>query len=145
LPENASPASVAPVVPTDPAAASARKAELLANPEFRGKFLENDAAARAEMSALNGVIVGPTPADTEPVNPAIIERAREMGVSDDVVAQIEARTPVSQEEYDKVLRWKNGKLKDPAFLRKYLDGDYDARQQMFLSSVVLSSPIKKAT
>jgi hypothetical protein len=133
----------APAVPTDAPAASARKAELLANPQWRGKFLENDPAARAEMSALNRVIVGPDPA-AAPIEPHVLEHAREMGVSEEVVKQIEAGQPVSQFEHDTVLRWKTSHMKDPEFLRKYFDGDYEARKRMFLANVTLSLPIKQA-
>lgn len=136
-------ATIAPSVPTDQAGASVRKAELLANPDWRGKFLNNDETARAEMSALNRVLVGPDPA-AAPIDARVLEHAREMGVSEDVVKQIEAGQPVSQFEYDAVLRWKTAHMKDPEFLRKFFDGDYEARKQMFLANVTLSLPIKAA-
>jgi hypothetical protein len=43
-----------------------------------------------------------------------------------------------------VLRWKTSHMKDPEFLRKYFDGDYEARKRMFLANVTLSLPIKQA-
>jgi hypothetical protein len=133
----------APAVPTDQAAASARKAELMANPDWRGKYLENDPAARAEMSAINRIIVGADPV-AAPVDAHVLEHAREMGVSEDVVKQIEKGEPVSQFEYDAVLRWKTAHMKDPAFLRKFFDGDYEARKQVFLANVTLSLPIRQS-
>jgi hypothetical protein len=146
LPENAviaAPEAVtAPAAATDAAAASVRKAELMADKAFRGKYLENDPAARAEMSALNRAIVGPDPV-AAPVGEDVLDRAREMGVSDGVIEQIKAGEPVSQFEHDAVLRWKTAHMKDPEFLRKFFDGDYDARQKMFLANVTLSLPIKQ--
>jgi hypothetical protein len=135
--------SAAPAVPTDQAGASSRKSDLLANPEWRSKFLENDPAARAEMSAINRVLVGPGPAEA-PVEALVLDHAREIGVSEAVVEQIQKGEPISQFEHDTVSRWKAAHLKDPAFLRKYFDGDYDARQKMFLANVTLSLPIKQA-
>jgi hypothetical protein len=140
-PSTAAPA--APAVPAGHAAATARKAELLGNAEWRGKFLENDPACRAEMSALNRAIVGPDPA-AAPVDEHVLEHARSMGVSDAVVEQIKKGEPVSQYEHDMVQRWKDSHMRDAAFLRKFFDGDYEARQKMFLANVTLSLPIKQA-
>jgi hypothetical protein len=131
----------APAVPADAAAASVRKAELLSNADWRGKFLENDPAARAEMSSLNRVLVGPDPA-AAPVDPHVLEHAREMGVSEEVVKQIEEGQPVSQFEHDAVLRWRTAHMRDPQFLRKFFDNDYEARKQMFLANVTLSLPVR---
>ncbi|WP_213740945.1 hypothetical protein [Bradyrhizobium sp. dw_411] len=140
----------APAVPADVAAASVRKAELMANPEWRGKYLENDATARAEMTALHQVILGTNP-DAGPIDPHaqehssdVLEHAREMGVSEEVVQQIKEGKPVSQFEHDSVQRWKNSHMKDPAFLSKFFDGDFEARKQVFLANVTLSLPIKQA-
>jgi hypothetical protein len=144
-PENATgvaDASSTSAVPIDQAAASARKAELLANPEWRGKFLENDPAAHTEMSAINSVLVGPAPQET--LDPSQIEHARALVIREDIVQQLATRMPIPQSEHDAVARWKAGHLKDPAFLRKYFDGDYEARQQMTIANIVLLCPIKQA-
>jgi hypothetical protein len=133
----------APEAPANVEAATARKAELLANETFRAKFLDNDPAARAEMSAINRILVGPDPA-AAPVGADVLDHAREMGVSEDVVKQIAEGQPVSQFEYDAVLRWKTSHMKDPEFLRKFFDGDYEARKQIFLANVTLSLPIRQA-
>jgi hypothetical protein len=134
---------VAPEVPTDATAAAARKSALLADPAYRSKFLENDPAARAEMSALHRVIIGPDPA-AAPIDQHVLDHAREIGVSEEVVNQIKEGQPVTQFERDAVMRWKTSHMKDPEFLRKYFDGDYEARKQMFLANVTLSLPIKQA-
>jgi hypothetical protein len=132
-------------VPADAAGAQARKSELMANPEWRGKFLENDQAARTEMSALNRVIVGETSPQPDPVDPSQIEYARSLGIKDDVIAQLENKTPISQAEHDAVARLKAGLLKDQAFLKKLANGDYEARQKMTMANIALLSPIKQAS
>jgi hypothetical protein len=90
---------------------------------------------------LNRAIVGPEPA-APPVGPDVLEHAREMGVSEEVVKQIEAGQPVSQFEHEAVLRWRTAHMRDPQFLRKFFDGDYEARKQMFLANVTLSLPVR---
>jgi hypothetical protein len=132
----------APAAPADQAAASARKAELLASADFRGRFLENDPAARAEMTAINSVLVGPE--RQEAIDPSQLEHARGLGIREEIVQQLATRMPIPQSEHDTVARWKAGHMKDPAFLRKYFDGDYEARQQMTIANIVLMSPIKQA-
>lgn len=123
-------------------AAIGRKAELMADPAWRDRYIKGDGPERVEMQALNAKIAGPRPV-TEPVDPDIIEHVRSAGVSDEVVKQVETRRPISQEEYDMVARWKTAHLKDPAWRQKYFDGDYEARKQMMLANITLSSPIKE--
>jgi hypothetical protein len=131
----------APAVPANAAAASVRKAELLANAEWRGKYLENDPATRAEMTAINSVLVGPE--RQEDIDPSQLEHVRSLGIREEIVQQLANRMPIPQSEHDAVARWKAGHMKDPAFLRKYFDGDYEARQQMTIANIVLMSPIKQ--
>jgi hypothetical protein len=133
-------APATPAVPAGHAAATARKAELLGNAEWRGKFLENDPACRAEMTAINTLLAGPAPQETH--DPIEIEHARSLGIREEIVQQLATRMPIPQSEHDAVARWKAGHLKDPAWLRKYFDGDYEARQQMTIANIVLLCPIK---
>jgi hypothetical protein len=130
----------APAVPTGPAEASARKAELLSNADWRGKYLENDPAARAEMTAINSVLVGPAPQET--IDPSQIEHARSLGIKEEILQQLANRMPIPQSEHDAVARWRTGHLKDPAWLRRWFDGGYEERQQMTVANIVLLCPIK---
>jgi hypothetical protein len=132
----------APAVPSDPSAASARKAELLSNADWRGKYLENDPAARAEMTAINSVLVGPAPQET--IDPSQIEHARSLGIKEEILQQLATRMPIPQSEHDAIARWRAGHLKDPAWLRRWFDGGYEERQQMTIANIVLMSPIKQA-
>jgi hypothetical protein len=130
-----------PAVPADAAGAQVRRAELLANPEWRGKYLDSDPAARAEMHAINSVIVGSPP--QEAVDPSQIEYARSLGIKDDVIGQLENKTPISQAEHDEIARWKASHLKDHAFLKKLADGDHESRRLMTTANIALLSPIIK--
>jgi hypothetical protein len=113
----------------------------MGNAEWRGKYLENDPAARAEMTAINTLLVGPPPQETH--DPIEIEHARSLGIKDEIIAQLENRMPIPQSEFDAVKRWREGHLKDPVWLRRWLDGGYEERQQMTIANIVLLCPIKE--
>jgi hypothetical protein len=127
----------------DAVTASARKAELMSDPEWRSRYIKGPGPEREELAALHAKIAPPAPAP--PVDPGMLNHVRDFGVSDEVVKQIETQQPVSRAEYDATARWKAAHLKDPAFREKALSGDYDVRKQLMLANVILSSPIKEAS
>jgi hypothetical protein len=86
----------------------------------------------------DGKIPGPAP-----VSEQHLDTYRRFGVGDDVIAQIAARTPVTETEF-RLAQHKSAALKgDPAFVRRYLDGGVEERRIMMTLSVILGSQIKK--
>jgi hypothetical protein len=134
----------APAAPADQQAAAARKAELMSNKDWVAKKLSGDEAANLEMRKLNEIIVGAEADQPAAVDGREIEHLRSLGLADAVIKQVETRQPVSQEEFDRASRLKSSLMKDPTFVRSYLDGSYEARQKMALIGIVLQSPIKGA-
>jgi hypothetical protein len=135
------------VQPTDVAAAEAHKQSLINSPEWREKYLAGNAEARSEMAGLNAAIVAGSASSDGPdamVAAFSVERAREFGVSPEVLEQVANRPPVSQEEYERVAQHKRSLLSDRSFVERLNAGDYDARKKMFLANLILSSPIKSA-
>ena len=132
--------------PVDVQAATARKAELMNSPEWREQYFSGSPEARSEMAGLNAALVaGASPEGPDALVAAFsVERAREFGVSDAVLDQVANRPPVSQEEYEMAARHKRSLLSDRSFVERLNNGDYDARRKMFLSNLILSSPIKPA-
>jgi hypothetical protein len=131
----------APAVPADQAAAAEKKAELMADPAWVKRKVSGDPEANAEMTKINEVLVG-----AETAQPAVdaseLDHLRSLGLSNEVIKQVETRQPVTQDEYDRASRLKSTLMKDPEFVRKYLDGQYEARQKMALISIVMSSQIR---
>lgn len=128
--------------PADVQAAVGRRGELMADAEWRSRYLAGGAAERAEMAQLNTTIVGPAVVTGPVVDPSEVEHVRAMGVEDErIVAQI--GQPVSRFEFDAVTRWKRSHLQDPTFRAKLMSGDWEARRKMTICNIILSSPVKE--
>jgi hypothetical protein len=67
---------------------------------------------------------------------------REVGVSEEVIEQTLKGHQVSEQEYKLVQAWKARHMKDPEFVKRFLNGDTEARQKMTLADIVLSGGIK---
>ena len=67
---------------------------------------------------------------------------REVGVSEEVIAQTLKGHQVSEQEYKLVYAWKIRHMKDPEWVKRFLNGDVEAREKMTLADIVLSGGIK---
>ncbi len=123
--------------PTDAAGAQSRKAELMADPGFRDRYLGGNAEARAEMGALNAVIAAAAAADgTTVADHFEVEYARAMGVSDGAIEQFRTRLAVTPQERELVQQWKTQHMNDKAWVEKFLAGDIQARREMTTATFV---------
>lgn len=153
-------------VPAPPAAgalgARAQLDALSASPEWRAKFFGGDQGARKEFSTLTAQIAAGNPtaeaisAAPNPEEPFRIEvtignelnsrgRAdavaglREIGLDDATVAQALDGAPVTAAERAMAQRYKDMRLGDADFTRRYLAGEWSARREMSLLAAILSS------
>lgn len=127
----------------DVAGATAKRAELISDAGFRGRYLSGDIEARNEMAALNAQIATAQSAETNVADAFTLERAREMGCSPEVLEQIKKNQPVTLDEKERVAVWKRGRMSDKGWVEKFNGGDLQARREMFLANLVLSSPVKQ--
>jgi hypothetical protein len=67
---------------------------------------------------------------------------REVGVKEEIIKQALEGHQVDEPEYKLVEAWKTRHMKDPEFVKKYLNGDVEAREKMTLANIVLSGGIK---
>jgi hypothetical protein len=126
----------------DALTASARKAELMADPEWRSRYIKGEGPEREEMAALNAKLAPPPP--TLPVDPTLIDHLRDAGLSEAAVEQYKAGKPIPQAERAMVERWVKGHVRDPSFRQKYLDGDWESRRLMRTANMMMSLPVEGA-
>jgi hypothetical protein len=90
---------------------------------------------------------GSLPAGWTPaVDPSVdlrINTFRSLGVGEDVLEQVRAGKPVSEQEYTLAQHKKTSLMQDKAWVAKFLDGDQDARRTMAMISIILGSKIKE--
>jgi hypothetical protein len=151
-----------------PATATEARALLdarISDKAFGERFLNGDAAARAEISALHekiaaggddvveSVIKGIAPeASPDGILPnaehrqmvSTVEMFRELGIRDEVTRQFLKGEGVTAAEYELVSNWKKMAMGSKDFRDRYLSGDSDARQRMMLADSVLVNGIKES-
>ncbi|MCK1542207.1 hypothetical protein IVA98_32935 [Bradyrhizobium sp. 160] len=152
----------APVIPETEAAALARKAQLTADPKWRDEYLSGSPRHAKELSDLEAVIQkGNADPQTEMaiagelfdgIQPSghlaavgAAEMLREAGVRDTaVIRQVLTGEAVSAEEHAAATETKARLMANHDFAKRYVSGDGEARREMTLLNVILSSPIKGA-
>ena len=71
---------------------------------------------------------------------------KEFGIRDEVIRETLSGQPVTQAEHDATKIWRDQHLADKEYVKKWLNGDIEARKEMMLASIILSSKIRgKAT
>jgi hypothetical protein len=121
-----------------------------ADPEWTRKYLAGDHEARAEMLRLTEAMHAPVHGQISIGGPSPEyqrnDQAEHLAATGDlppaVVEQIRRGDPVSADEYRMAVGRKRALIGDPGFREKYMRGDADARRQMLLLDVILSSSIK---
>jgi hypothetical protein len=83
------------------------------------------------------------PAPADPLLERQLDTYRRFGVGEDVIAQVAARQPVSEAEYQLALHKSAALKSDPAFVKRYLDGGVEERKTMMTLSIILGSRIKE--
>jgi hypothetical protein len=103
-------------------------------------------AARDDSSTVAAAMsgnIGDMPDSSVKLMANTADMLREIGVSEGVIEQTLRGDAVSAQEFKLVEAHKARLMKDPVFLKNYLGGDPEARQQMVLCNIVLTSEIKK--
>jgi YD repeat-containing protein len=149
----------APEIPTNASEATARLAQLQADPKWREAFLRGDGPRAKEFNALMqtiekgdnpqvdhaiaGVLYdGPFQPSGHMQNIATAQMFRDLGIGDDVTREVLTDREVTQEEYDKVSRLKAERMRDNNWVKEYMAGNGPQRRDMMLMDIVLSSTIK---
>ena len=131
--------------PTDVAGAETRKSELMANAEWRDRYINGGANERTEMTSLNSIIANQASQQTAMDAQLSVDLARERGISEEVIKHhLVERTPISADEHAAAVRWRQSHFADPAWREKFMKGDVTARREAALSSILISSPVKPA-
>jgi hypothetical protein len=149
--------------PATPAEAQARLDALTRNKDWGEKYLSGNIEARREFASLtemaaqaeyrlDNVLAGKVepelmeltssehPLSTRNLSSAV-ESLREFGLSDDVIRQAVTGRPVSAEERRAVEQFRAMRLSNGDWAKKLLAGDHDARRELTLMSIVLSSEV----
>ena len=126
-----------------PETASARIAELKADPKFSERYLNGEVAAKDEFARLHAVV------GKGAANDVALHRASQLDalkkyadLPEKAWAQVERNGPVWQHERDEALRTKERCMRDRAWVAKYLDGSREEVSLMTRISLILSSPVK---
>lgn len=154
-------ARVVPVIPSAPGDAAARLNELKADPKWRDEYLGGSPSHAKEMRDLQAVISrGGNPEvdkaiagvlDAAPFQTSkrmtmigTAEHLRDSGIGDaNVIRQVLAGDPVTPEEHAAATETKARLMNDQDFVKRYTAGDGEAKRQMTLLNIVVSSPIKR--
>jgi hypothetical protein len=137
----------------DPAAKLAR---FTTDREKGQKLLNGDVATRREMDAL----VREAATDANPARAAMSGNLpeiptseqrlmanmatwlREEGISEEAIEQALSNREISQAEHDAAKNWKEQKLSDGDWVKKWLSGDALCKKEMKYASIILTSTIK---
>jgi len=146
--------------PAPPATATEARTVLdarLADKDWGAKVFAGDAAANKELheltamasrggddtvaAAMNGhPAYMPTTEQHQMAHTAAL--FRELGIRDDVTSQFLRGEQVTPQEYELVANFKKEMMGDEAFIKRFLNGDVKARQQMLIADTVLVNGIK---
>jgi hypothetical protein len=146
-------------IPTNANEATARLAQLQADPKWREDFLSGTPRNAKEFSALMetiekgdnpevdraiaGVLYdGPFQPSGHMLNIATAEMFRENGIGDDVIRETLTDKGVTQAEHDAVARLKAERMRDRDWIREFLAGNGKQKREAQLMDIVLSSTIK---
>jgi hypothetical protein len=146
-----------PAPPANAAEASARLDVLAADKSWYERFTNGDQGTLQEFQKLTTMIADdgdkvavamsgqlPPGANGEIRELAgTAEMLKNLGIRSEVIREtLSADVEVSQEEHDKTRIWLDQQLASREWIKKFQDGDPEARQKFMLANIVLSSSIK---
>jgi len=67
---------------------------------------------------------------------------RGIGIREEIIADVLKGHMVTEPEYRLTEAWKARHMKDPEFVKRFLNGDVEAREKMTLADIILSGGIK---
>jgi hypothetical protein len=71
-----------------------------------------------------------------------VEQMRASGLNDETIRQAVAGEPVTKQEVEMAKRYQQMKHGDAEWVRKLLAGDFVARREQLLLSIILTNPVK---
>lgn len=128
--------------------ASARRDEMINDPAIRDKIMSGDIQTNVEWQrVMAGLAQGQAPQPAAPDSiEGLVNWAQEISggsLSPELVDyHLVKGTPVSPQERQMAEARKSAKLRDPGFRKRYMDGDSDARREILLCDVIISSRIR---
>src|SRR5262249_50085004 len=151
--------------PSTPAEANARLTALRSDKSFYDKLMHGDTDTRREWDRLTELVsrdnrldaaMSPNPEfplmetmdkdhllSTRHLHSAV-EWLRESGLRDDVIRELFSGRPVSAEEQRAVEQFRAMRFSNSEWVRKLMNGDHDAKRELTLMSIVLSSEVEGA-
>lgn len=122
----------------------------IADKEFGARVLAGEIAANAEMVELTTKIAaggddvmtaamnGSAADEEQRMMAGITDMFRAAGIRDEVTREFLSGKPVSKEEFRLVEGWKASRMKDAAFVEKFMSGDAEAVRLMLTANSVLA-------
>jgi hypothetical protein len=144
-----------PVLPATPAEAATRLTALKSDPAWRDQFLAGNGPQVKEFKnlselaakgdnvdmAMAGISEGGQSSDSHAMT-EVAKMFRELAIRDEVTSQFLRGEKVTLHEFKLVENWKREQMGDPNFVKRYLEGDLKARQQMTIANTVLVNGVK---
>jgi hypothetical protein len=141
--------------PANATEAQARLTSLVENRDWGAKIVAGDVTANREMRALTAMIAGggddvaaaivsgnklPELATSEQrLMAATAEHLREMGFPPTAIRETISGKEPTPADVERARLWKTQIMKNPEWVRRYLDGDGDAQREMMAANILLSS------
>jgi hypothetical protein len=110
--------------------------------QYRGLI---DMAARTDDSTIAAAMsgsIGEMPDSQTKVMADTANMLREIGIPEGAIGQALKGDGVSEQEFKMAEAWKARQMKDPEFVKKYLNGDPEAAEKMTTANIIISGGIK---
>lgn len=153
------PPSPPPAPAPTPDEAAAKLAELRGSQDWTAKFLAGNGPELAEYRKLSEIALNsgdkitkamagmlddaPFQDSAHMLNIGTASMLREAGMGNDVIRQVLSGGTVTQQERDAATQVKAKLMGNADFSKRYLAGDAEAKQQMTLLNIVLSSSVQE--
>jgi len=124
--------------------AVARIAELKADPDFVKRHIDGDHETKAELARLHeiaflpsmGSIISGAPSHEEQWAETAAHLSTVAELSDGILEEIRQGKPASALEYRLAVARKNDRMRDPAWVAKYMAGGPERREMLLLNSII---------
>ena len=124
-------------------AATARRAEMVADPAFVERYLAGGVPERDEMLKVSTALSVENSAEAFATEQQIATFRSIADLSDDHIAEIRSGRAVTPEERTFAENLKSQLMRDSGFVRAYLDGDRAAATKITLLSIILSARVQE--
>ncbi len=124
-------------------AATARRAEMVADPAFVERYLAGGVPERDEMLKVSTALSVENSAEAFPTEQQIATFRSIADLTDEHANEIRSGRAITPQERQFALDLKAKLMRDSRFVRAYLDGDRAAATKIALLSVVLSARVQE--